>query len=143
MQFCKPVISQYPELCDKDPRLRNSAINRIYVDPVTNISECVSLGQYNIMAFNATPSSLTGTAIYYFWGSFINHITTLSSVIYLECDPTQEMSFPIYRHQRIANDTYDEAHGGLVGGQSHFNIHTRHACHTNTSGPGIVKWNNN
>ena len=144
MQFCKPVVSAYPELCDQDPRLKNSAINRIDY-PITNTSKCVSLGRYDIMAYTATPSSLTGVAVYYYFGTFINHITAMQTAVYLECDQEEAMTPPIYRHYRIANDTFfsvgeNSIYSSLVGAQSHFKIATRYACHANTSGPGIVEW---
>ena len=57
-------------------------INRIDY-PVTDNSSCVSLGEYNAVAFDVTPSSLTGVVSYYH-GTFINHITALNTIVYLD-----------------------------------------------------------
>ena len=134
MQFCKPVTSSYSQCANVTS---NSVINRIDY-PVTDNSSCVSLGEYNVVAFDVTPSSLTGVAVSYYHGTFINHITALNTIVYLECDETQEMSGIIYRHQRLAKDAADQ--NVYVGGQSHFKLFTRHACHYNTSTNPVVKW---
>eukprot|EP01083_Nonionella_stella_P242636 846189_1 len=114
MQFCAPVTSSYKQ-CENVTKY--SAINRIEY-PITNDSECVSLGQYNVYAFDATPSSKNGVAVNYYHGTYIGHITALNSVVYLECDTEQEMSGITYRHLRMINDTAAEYNGdgNWIGG---------------------------
>merc|ERR1712176_1613615 len=120
MQFCGPVKSSYKN-CEN---VTQSAINRI-VYPITNDSECVSLGQYNIVAFDATPSSLNGVVVNYYHGTYINHITALNTAVYIECDENQEMSGITYRHIRMANDsTLINGDNNYIGGQSHFKLYS-------------------
>lgn len=126
MSLCVPVVTSYNQACN----YANSPINQINSNDTTS---CQNLGDVNVFSTDITGLSLlfdgkcwthkslfismhaeetctpsgAGVMLQYYHGYYINDITPLSIIYYIECDPSVDgMTAPIMEHVRGNKENY-------------------------------------
>ena len=116
MQICGPVTSAYSSCTS------NSAVNALTKRDTTT---CDSYGDGTVFSVDENPEK-DGVFITYYHGTYINDITSYSSLVYIVCDKTTDMTTPSLEHYRSCGDASDG--NTILGGQYHFFIGSKYVC---------------